>query len=409
MGTQTTTATRAGLVRVFVPLGLVFLAVGVSVALFIPFLALFLSTEVHAGPVRVTVFLITGPLAGVVVASLIGRLSDRRPIRRRLMIGAALIGVVGTALTAVTRDYWLLLLLQVTAIAVAGSLFPQTFAYAREVLQRDLPERAAMGITSLRTVFSIAWVAGPPLGAALVEAGGFRLVYGVAALTYAVAAAVATFGLSEVGPPQGRPPRAGAAQTIAAPGPPPSRATLILVTATFTALQCPLTLGVQALPLFIQGELGGQVSDAGLILGLCAALEIPLLLGMGWLTTRIPVRTIIVGGAACGVAYFLIATAAGAVWVLLAAQIVNALFIAAISGPSISFVQDLMPDQPGRATTLFTNTFPIGAMLAGPLLGVAARFDYRWAYAINAALCALGLVLLLMMRTRRTSPGVTVS
>jgi MFS transporter, SET family, sugar efflux transporter len=68
-----------------------------------------------------------------------------------------------------------------------------------------------------------------------------------------------------------------------------------------------------------------------------------------------------------------------------------------------------MPDQPGRATTLFTNTFPIGAMLAGLLLGVAARFDYRWAYAINAALCALGLVLLLMMRTRRTSPGVTVS
>ena len=67
----------------------------------------------------------------------------------------------------------------------------------------------------------------------------------------------------------------------------------------------------------------------------------------------------------------------------------------------------------GRVISLHGLTMmgivPIGAMLAGPLLGVAVRFDYRWAYAINAALCALGLVLLLMMRTRRTSTGVTVS
>jgi SET family sugar efflux transporter-like MFS transporter len=395
MGSDTTTATRAGLVRVFLPLGLVFLAVGVSVALVVPFLSLFLSTEVNAGPAQVTVFLIAGPLSGVLVASLIARLSDRRAVRRRLLIGAALVGVVGCALTAVIRDYWVLLGLQVTAIAIAGSLFPQTFAYAREVLQRDLPERAAMGITSLRTVFSIAWVAGPPVAAVLVETGGFRLVYGVAAATYALAAVVATLGLSEV-----RPAPVSAADPGRPAEPPPSRVTLILITAAFTLLQCPLTLGVQALPLFIREDLGGQVSDAGLLLGLCAALEIPLLLAMGWLTTRIPVQVIILGGAACGVVYFLIATSASAVWVLVPAQVVNALFIAAISGPSISYVQDLMPDQPGRATTLFTNTFPIGAMLAGPLLGIAARFDFRWAFAMNAALCALGLVLLLVMRAR---------
>jgi SET family sugar efflux transporter-like MFS transporter len=74
----------------------------------------------------------------------------------------------------VVRDYWVLLGLAVTAFALAGSLFPQTFAYARQVLQQHDPGRAAMGISSLRTVFSIAWVAGPPLAAALLSAGGFR-------------------------------------------------------------------------------------------------------------------------------------------------------------------------------------------------------------------------------------------
>src|SRR5215469_16064708 len=43
--------------RALLPLGLVCLAVGVSMAVVVPFNALFLSTAVHAGPVRVTVFL----------------------------------------------------------------------------------------------------------------------------------------------------------------------------------------------------------------------------------------------------------------------------------------------------------------------------------------------------------------
>src|SRR3954452_15451753 len=119
--------------RALLPLGLVFLAVGVSTAVVIPFLSLFLSTAVHAGPVKVSVFLVVGPLAGVLASSLIARLSDRRAIRRRILIGAALAGVVGTGLTAFVRDYWVLLALAVTATALAGALFPQSFAYARQV------------------------------------------------------------------------------------------------------------------------------------------------------------------------------------------------------------------------------------------------------------------------------------
>ena len=84
---------RAG--RVLLPLGLLFFAVGLSVALYYPFMALFLSADVGAGPVRVTAFLVVAPLSGVLGASLIGRLSDRWPIRRALLLGAAVAGVIG--------------------------------------------------------------------------------------------------------------------------------------------------------------------------------------------------------------------------------------------------------------------------------------------------------------------------
>lgn len=389
--------------RTLLPLGVIFLAVGISTALFTPFLALFLSTEVAAGPVRTTAFLVLAPLAGVVVSWLLGRLSDRRAMRRGLLVGAALAGCAGSALTAVIRDYWVLLGLAVTAFALAAALFPQTFAYAREVLQREDASRAAFGISSLRTVFSVAWVGGPPLAAALLEAGGFRYVYGASAVMYLIAAVVAILWLDSLGPVEA-PEAPTAAPNLT------SGTVLVLLAVAFTMLQCPLTLGAQALPLFVSRDVGGVVGDAGLLLGLCAALEIPLMLGLGALSTRVPVRPLILGGAACGVAYYAIATAAGTVWVLVVAQIVNAMFIAAVTGLGISYVQNLLPAEPGRATTLFTNTFPIGAMLAGPLFGVAQNFGFRWAYAMCTVLCVGGLVVLVIvprLALRRARTGGT--
>ena len=106
-------------------------------------------------------------------------------------------------------------------------------------------------------------------------------------------------------------------------------------------------------------------------------------------------------GGACGVAYYTLATVADSVWVLVAGQILNALFIAAVSGLGISYMQDMLPREPGRATTLFTNTFPIGAMLAGPLFGISQSLEFRRAYAMSAALCFLGLLVLISVRRAR--------
>jgi SET family sugar efflux transporter-like MFS transporter len=158
---------------------------------------------------------------------------------------------------------------------------------------------------------------------------------------------------------------------------------------------------VQALPLFLSRELDTGAGAAGLILGLCAALEIPLLLGFGWLSTRRSLRSLILFGGVCGVAYYSLAAVADNVWILVAGQILNALFIAAVSGLGISYMQDMLPREPGRATTLFTNTFPIGAMLAGPLFGISQSYGFRLAYAMSAALCLLGLLVLISVRPTR--------
>ncbi len=422
--------------RTLLPLAFVFLTVGISTAMVGPFLSLFLSTEVGVGPLAVTVFLVATPLAGVLAATLAGRLSDRWPIRRRIMIAASGAGLVGTGLAAFVREYPILLGISLTIFAFAGTLYPQSFAYARQVLTRDDPDRAAIGISALRTVFSLAWVAGPPLAAVLLDAGGFRLVYGAASLTYVLSGLVAVLFLKELPAATVRAsaetpadpssfPLAQPAPTLAATpapdlaggaapadrlGPEPSRRVLWLTVVAFVLLQCPLMLGIQALPLYISHDLGGKVSDAGLILGLCALLEIPLMLTFGWLATRMRLRTLLVIGACCGITYETLASLATGVSLLVAAQIINALFIAAVNGLGISYMQDMLPAHPGRATTMFTNSFPIGAVLAGPIFGLAQEFGFRWAYVINVGLCVAGLAVLLVARpaaSSPTSPGST--
>jgi SET family sugar efflux transporter-like MFS transporter len=133
-----------------------------------PFMALFLSTEVGAGPVALGSFLLVTPLAALVASTLIGRLSDARAVRRPLLIIGATTGAAGYALFAVLRDYWILLAVSSTLVAVASSLLPQMFAYAKQVLEKGGSTKAPLAISSLRTLISVAWVAGPPLAALLV-------------------------------------------------------------------------------------------------------------------------------------------------------------------------------------------------------------------------------------------------
>lgn len=411
-------------VRQLLPLALIFLSVGLSTAMAAPFLTLFLTDAVHATPLQVTAFLLAAPLSSVLVSSLIGRLSDRRPIRHRLIIAAALTGSAGALLTSEIRNYWALLALTVTATAAAGSLLPQLFAYARTALLGS--DRAAMTMSSLRTLFSLSWVLGPFLATVLLGLGGFRLSYTVAAVMYALAAAIA-WRLLPTTPPAVHLPADPPAESVSAesgpvpyvPSPPPSapslspsvlpsrslapdasRRVIFLTVAAFALLQCAGGLGVQSMSLFVTTDLGGGLGDAGVILGICAGLEIPLMLGFGYLSTRIPLRRLVLAGPAFSLAYTLTVAASTHVWQVAAAQVFAACAVALIQGLGVSYVQEMLPHQPGRASTLFTNAFPAGAMLAAPILGVAQHVGYRASYLTAAGLAVLAFATLKLARTR---------
>lgn len=380
--------------RSMLPLASVSALTGVATALTGPFMSLFLTKEIGTSPFALGAFLLTTQLASLVASTLLGRFSDTRAVRRTLLVVGAVAGCGGYALFAVLRSYWLLLVVSLTLTAVTASLMPQMFAYAREVLERNGSARAPLFISGLRMLISVSWVAGPPLAALLVAQVGFVGLYAVSAGIYALVAAVALLWLPSSAAPR---PVSPGAET----GRGGMRAEVVLAALAFVFLQGAVSLGVQAMPLFVTDELGGTPGDAGLVLGLCAALEIPLMMGFGALAVRVDHRLLVCVGAVAALAYHGAMVLTAAIWQVAVAQVLHAVVISAAMGVGITYFQDLEPDRPGHATTLFTNTGMVSAMLSGPLLGVAQQLGYRTAYATCLALSAVGLVLLLFARPRR--------
>jgi SET family sugar efflux transporter-like MFS transporter len=379
------------------------LAFGLSTALAFPFLSLFLTSAVHASPLELSLFLLAQPLSGVLVSTFLGRLSDGRVARRRVLILSAVAGCTSAALFSVLRSFWPLLLLACTVTAVAGALMAQSFAYARATLADD--PSAPMVTSTLRTFFSLSWVAGPPLASLLLTTGGFATLYACSAGLYAVVLGVVVFWLAE--PARAAPP-AEREQTDVAPPVDAARRSLWITLGALVLLQSAISLNVQALPLLLGNNLHAGVGSAGVLLGICAALEIPAMLGFGALSTRVPLYLLVRLGPLFGIVYYALASAVGQVWQLGLAQLINACFIAVIQGLAISYVQELLPLQPGRASTLYSNTFPCGAILASPLLGIGAKFGYRISFIAAIGMAAGGFVLLIAGRPSRhavAAPG----
>ncbi|SER18379.1 MFS transporter, SET family, sugar efflux transporter [Lentzea xinjiangensis] len=377
--------------RTFLQLSVISVVSGVSMAFALPFNSLFLTSEVKVTPFQLGFFLIVSPLASVVASTIMGRLSDGRVQRRYMLAVGGVAGAIGYGLFAVLRDYWFLLGTSVVFVAVTASLLPQLFAYGRQVSRGP-----SMVISVLRTLLSVSWVAGPPVAALLVaQTGWVGLFASTAVLQLGVAVLAITLPVPAAEPVE-------EAHEEEAAGSP--RGTMSVVSGAFTFLQGAVSLAVGGLPLLVTTELGGTAGDAGLAMGLCAALEIPLMLWFGSLANRMSQHKLVLAGAAISLSYHGLMVFTESIWQVMAAQVLHAIVISLVMGVGITYFQSLDPGRPGHATTMFSNTQIVGGMIAGALLGVSQQLGFRWVYGFSFSMCVLGLALLLVAGRLTGSP-----
>jgi MFS transporter, SET family, sugar efflux transporter len=106
-------------------------------------------------------------------------------------------------------------------------------------------------------------------------------------------------------------------------------------------------------------------------------------------------RRLIVLGMALFAAYFVIVALAPSVLVVLLAQALRGSAISLVLALGITYFQDLLPTQPGRATALLANTAATGSLAAGVVGGsLAQTIGYRPTHLVCAALSTVAALTL---------------
>ncbi|HEY1616656.1 MAG TPA: MFS transporter [Streptosporangiaceae bacterium] len=364
--------------------------IGMTTSLTSPFIPIFVTRSLHATPSELGIFLFVTAGAAVVMNVVFGLASDHGVSQRGLLLTASAVGLAGALIYAVSRSYLLLLVVAGTLTACGSSLVPQIFTTARSLLGAAGGPRVRSRLAMLRAQFSIAWVAGPVAGAAVLAAWGYRGLFAAVGLTFAAVFLMCARRLGAVAPPSA-PQQAGG--VTAGPW------RLLGMSGVFLALQTASGIGALALPLLITRDLRASTATVGAAFGTAAALEVPLMLALGWVTRRVSPWILLCAGAVSGSAYYAIVAEATRVWQVLAAQILSALFVAAVMGLGIGLFQDISPRRGGSATAWYINIIRISSMIAGPLVGYGQWVGNRAVLLAASFLCLLGLAgLALLMR-----------
>lgn len=375
---------------------------GLQLAVLNPVVALLLAQLYGAGPAEVGTVLALMNASGFVAAVVIPAWADRRGryLEAMLLCGALtlLTAVLLTLTTSLALAAIVLVVLAGPAGVWSGMLFAQ---------QRSSGGRAE-DLVRTRAVFSIAWVAGPPLGTGLITGFGERSVLVLIAVIAALSLGLTTLMLrarrgAEATTP--RPAGAPGGEGQEAGGPVTSRARIVTTVLALTLLQAGNAASVTALPLLVTRTWEQSAAWSGAALGLCSLLEIPIMLGVARLTRRVRPTVLMTIGGACAVLYYAGVGLVSSPVLLLVLQLPNALAIAAVSGVGMAWMQETI-SPPGRASGISLNSRRVGAILSGPVLATASlgAVGYALPYLVMAAL-ALAATVVIALTARHEGVG----
>jgi MFS transporter, SET family, sugar efflux transporter len=267
-----------------------------------------------------------------------------------------------------------------------GGAFPQFFSLARAVLGEGAAGQRSAPL--LRSAWSLAWAIGPLLGALALSRGGYTWLMWTAAAIFLVSA------LTVLLVPR---PVRHVEVVSSAPG-----ATPVLLIVGVTLFFAAMFAGGLALPLFVTRGLHRGPASFGVLLSVCAAVEVVATLGLAAVPDRVSQRALILGGFVSLALQNVLTVMASGMPMLSVAQIFRGVGIAIVGAAGIRYFQELLAPATGRATTLFANASTAGLLVSGILSGLAVEhLGYQATLLLCAVVAASGGVVFAVGSRRR--------
>ncbi len=379
--------------------------IGLCGAFFYPLTSLFLVEQLNASPMMLSLYMVVAVISSVSVSQVIAGKSDRGWQRKTILLISVSCQLVTVFSFIFIREYWIAIVVVALLGSISGAAFGQLFALGREYGDKYVTDSASF-VSTMRAGIAIAWVFGPPLAFLLKAAYGFEASFTVAATIIAMSILVIFLGIPNVERNlrvEKEPSRANGGW-VSSVNPLVSIYCLIIVLA-FAANN----LYIVSMPLYLSQELKVDANWLGVLFGVAALCEIPVMLWAGKLARRWSALTIMKVGIASGVLFYSVMLLATNYTHLIVAQILNGIFIGTCATLGMVVMQDMMKDKLGTASTLFSNMLQLSMLVSSLSVGVVGElFNYYSSFYVSLFGVSLALILLICCQTRLSASAKLV-
>ncbi|WP_256757631.1 sugar efflux transporter [Cohnella sp. WQ 127256] len=364
------------------------LLVGIGISITMPYLALYCTEELGMSAGAFGLFTAVSSLSGVAANSFIGKHSDRILDRKFIIMVATVSSAAGYCSYLVFNHFLILLVIVSFFSGLGAAAMPQIYAYAQESANESNSDDRTFAMSTLRSLVSLGFLIGPLVGTLILSAIGYKgLFLGTACIFLVIASLVSVF-LPKKRTSQKK--RAGNDHSTTSTG----------RHIWFPVIAFVLLFAVNAIngiitPLFIVNKLHGTHTDVGLVVSICAGLEIPIMFILGAIGRKISNNSLLIGACLIAIIYNLIISVSTDAWQLIAAQLLQAMFVAIVMGNGLSYFTELLPNAPGRSSTTYYNVTIIGRLIGNLSGGIIAQYvGIREVYWVCVAITSVSFIIL---------------
>lgn len=392
---QTLGANRRGSTKIYIAMCLLIASAG---SLFNPVLSLFLNTELGLDPLRISIFFILLPIVTIVIVQTVAFFSDMGLQRPAIICIAGIFGILSAGLLYLRPNFWILCTLGLIFLGSYSVAFPQIFASAREYSVKYV-HGSIMFTTFLRSLASLSWVVGPPVAYGLAIGFSFDVLFLVTAGMFAIYSICCYFFLPSVMERS----KTTVQENVAWWKNSSVMLLFLSVAFAFTAFSSYII----SMPLYVTQELRLETSLPGYMMGLAAFLEIPIMLFAARIARRIGLKSLMIMGSVAQVVFLVLLGYVdfSSASQLLVIQILPAIFIGFIGSMGMVFFQELLPQIPGQATSLYINGSAVGQIVGGAFISLASSGSYQIIFLAGCAMSIIGTVILFFVKKPQLSDG----
>lgn len=356
---------------------------GLCGAFFYPLSSLFIVEALGASPMMLSAYMVTAVVSSVIVSQVIARYSDQGWQRKRILIVSLSCYLVTVVSFIFIREFWLAIVVVTLFGSVSGASFGQLFALGREYGDSRFEDSTSF-LSIMRAGIAIAWVFGPPVAFILKAQFGFNASFAASAFIVCTAIVVIACYL----PDSVVKPDIEEKDKVTAP----SSINFLIVLYAFVVVFAfaANNLYIVSMPLYLSQELKVEANWLGVLFGVAALCEIPVMFYAAKLAARFGTVRVMSVGLVSGCLFFVTMLIATDKAMLIAAQIFNGIFIGSCATLGMVALQDMMRDRLGTASTLFSNLLNVSMLAASLAVGVVGElFSYYSAFYV----CLFAIVL----------------